>query len=299
MGIVGSHEPMIRANLVPPFPISLGQDLERTSYMAKHLSLLEVKEKFNLLWGDKYTYDLITEDNYVNTRTKVPIVCKEHGVFYQSPHSHLSGYGCSLCGRKRQGGGIHLKNRKLVCGVGINDSDTSTTTHGSHNKSYSIWKAMINRCYGKRSKENSYRQCSVCSEWLTFSNFEKWFSIHYIEGYHLDKDIMEKGNKVYSPLMCNFIPPEINTLLTKHDSTRGEYPIGVSQSYNGKYRSIIRINGKYVEIGVFDSPELAFKAYKQTKESHIKNMAEQYYNNGKINERTYLALLQYTVEITD
>ena len=60
-----------------------------------------------------------------------------------------------------------------------------------------------------------------------------------------------------------------------------------------------RINGKYVEIGVFDSPELAFKAYKQTKESHIKNMAEQYYNNGKINERTYLALLQYTVEITD
>lgn len=49
--------------------------------------------------GDKYDYSLV---DYVNVRTKVKIICGEHGVFEQPPNSHLLGKGCALCGIARQ-----------------------------------------------------------------------------------------------------------------------------------------------------------------------------------------------------
>lgn len=48
--------------------------------------------------GDKYDYSLITE--YKNDRIKYPIICKEHGVFYQTFNNHIKGkQGCPKCGR--------------------------------------------------------------------------------------------------------------------------------------------------------------------------------------------------------
>ena len=44
--------------------------------------------------GDKYSYSLV---EYKNTTTKVIIICPTHGIFEQSPGSHLSGYGCYKC----------------------------------------------------------------------------------------------------------------------------------------------------------------------------------------------------------
>lgn len=45
--------------------------------------------------GDKYDYSRV---NYINSQSKVIIVCKEHGVFEQKPNSHLMGQGCPKCG---------------------------------------------------------------------------------------------------------------------------------------------------------------------------------------------------------
>lgn len=47
--------------------------------------------------GKKYLYNLV---EYVNARTKVKIVCKEHGEFEQLPHNHKRGNGCPKCGNK-------------------------------------------------------------------------------------------------------------------------------------------------------------------------------------------------------
>lgn len=44
--------------------------------------------------GRKYNY---TVSVYKNSRTKMLIVCKDHGKFYQTPHDHLSGNGCPEC----------------------------------------------------------------------------------------------------------------------------------------------------------------------------------------------------------
>jgi hypothetical protein len=44
--------------------------------------------------GDKYDYSKV---NYINTNTKVIIICKKHGEFYQLTISHINGAGCSKC----------------------------------------------------------------------------------------------------------------------------------------------------------------------------------------------------------
>jgi len=52
--------------------------------------------------GDKYNYSMITQDwwekNYKsNQKTKLPIICPKHGLFYQKGFDHLRGNGCPIC----------------------------------------------------------------------------------------------------------------------------------------------------------------------------------------------------------
>jgi len=57
----------------------------------------EFTEKAKKVHGNKYDYSKV---KYVNARTKVCIICPEHGEFWQTPNSHLSGNGCKKCGNK-------------------------------------------------------------------------------------------------------------------------------------------------------------------------------------------------------
>lgn len=54
--------------------------------------------KANLVHNDKYDYSKV---DYVNNRTKVCIICKKHGEFFQTPHKHLKGQGCRECAYER------------------------------------------------------------------------------------------------------------------------------------------------------------------------------------------------------
>lgn len=51
-------------------------------------------EKAKCVHGNKYDYSLV---NYINTDTKVEIICSKHGVFKQTPYHHLAGHGCPIC----------------------------------------------------------------------------------------------------------------------------------------------------------------------------------------------------------
>lgn len=160
--------------------------------------------------------------------------------------------------------------------------------------------SMLTRCYGVgvASKHPSYSGCTVCEEWLKFSNFKAWFDENYIDGYQLDKDILVKGNKIYSPATCCFVPAEINTIMLDRRRDRGSYPVGVSKQGN-KYQANMNNRGHHLYIGLFDTPEEAFTAYKETKERHIKTIATEYYSSGEITKRVYDALMRWEVEITD
>ena len=135
-----------------------------------------------------------------------------------------------------------------------------------------------------------------------YSDFYDWCDtqIGFGEyGFQLDKDLLEKGNKLYSENTCVFIPQEINKIFTKRNNLRGDLPIGVY--YNNemhKFSATVNLNtGKPVRIGFYNTEVEAFNAYKQVKEEHIKNMAEKW--KDRIDERAYNALMNYEVEITD
>ncbi len=62
----------------------------------KKLSLEDFLFRAKEIHGDKYDYSLV---EYVNTSTKVNIICPKHGPFPQTPESHYAGRGCRKCGR--------------------------------------------------------------------------------------------------------------------------------------------------------------------------------------------------------
>ena len=103
---------------------------------------------------------------------------------------------------------------------------------------YNVWRKMLQRCYDAYciNKNLSYINCYVCKEWHNFQNFARWYEENEYncnnEKLELDKDILCKGNKIYSPKTCMLVPKRVNSLFVKQRRHRGEYPIGVSYHYN-------------------------------------------------------------------
>lgn len=192
------------------------------------------------------------------------------------------------------------KNRKLVCGVGVFDAPYAKTRDELTRKAYRDWNNMLQRCYGKSNfpSKPAYKECVVCEEWHSFLKFREWFDENYIEGYFLDKDVLIKGNKIYSPNTCCYIPSFINTLLLNCRSARGKYPIGVQKHKYGFCAKLYK-QGEQHYIGFYKNEEDAFLAYKKAKELYIQEVARKYYDKGEITERVYDALMRYEVKITD
>ena len=246
-------------------------------------------EKATKIYGDKYDYSRTV---YVDSKTPVEIICKRHGSFFSTVHTHLRGSGgCYKCNK--------IDNRRLILGVGKNDVDTFM----NHDRSCILWNRILARCYNPKilKKKHTYLDVSVCDEWHYFSNFLKWYREKekwHKAGWHLDKDILVKGNKVYSPDTCCFVPHEINIIFTNSKCKRGENPIGVSfiKSKN-KFMATVAINGKNKTLGHFNNKIDAFYAYKSEKEKRIKEVADKY--KEELEPRVYEALYNYQVEITD
>lgn len=126
--------------------------------------------------------------------------------------------------------------KATVAGVGINDSSTPVTYTVDGVKHiepyYKAWSSMISRCYRPKTQKNqvTYKGCSVCDDWLLFSNFRDWMKQQDWKGKQLDKDLLVSGNKVYSSQTCLFITSPVNKALTLRGLDRGAYPIGCHYS---------------------------------------------------------------------
>jgi len=177
--------------------------------------------------------------------------------------------------------------------------------NNSTSKEYYKWNSMMTRCYSKKYKEKypTYKDCIVAEEWYNFENFVRWYKENYyeIEGEKmcLDKDILIKGNKIYSPDTCCFVPERINNLFINRKNYRGDFPIGVSlNKKDGKIRAKgTDKNNKSIYLGTFDTKIEAFQSYKEFKENRIKQVANDY--KDQIPEHLYIAMINYKVEITD
>ena len=112
----------------------------------------------------------------------------------------------------------------------------------------------------------------------------------------VDKDILVKGNKLYSPKTCCIVPETINMLFTNRKRYRGELPVGVTFK-NGKYMAKFKRNGRDFYLGYYDSANDAFANYKYAKESYIRTVAKKY--QAWIPQKVFDALMNYKIEITD
>ena len=190
------------------------------------------------------------------------------------------------------------QQKGLIEGVGINDGTYPTMKV----KEYQLWRGMMCRCFNEREllKYHRYKGCTVSDNFKHYTYFYEWCNRQIgfgFDGWHLDKDILIKGNKIYSEDNCVFVPSEVNMLFTKSNSTRGLYPIGVSMNYK-KLRARCSVDGVYILIGSsYNTPNDAFYAYKEFKENYIKTVADRY--KSVIDQRVYEALYKYQVDITD
>ena len=173
---------------------------------------------------------------------------------------------------------------------------------------YDMWHGMLMRCYDPKyqEKEPTYKGCEVEDYLLNFQHMAEWIENNYyeIEGETmcLDKDILCKGNKIYSRDTCVFVPHRINSLFTKCDNARGDNPIGVHPPLSGNYQVQCWAGyGKDIYLGTYPTKEVAFQIYKQYKEKLIKETIDSY--EDKIPEPFYSrlreAMYNYEVEIDD
>ena len=209
----------------------------------------------------------------------------------------------------------HIRNGNVkdryspsVYGVGILGTKYPSTINGVKTKEYMLWCHMLERCYSDicQKKKPTYEGCEVSDNFKNYEYFYEW--CHKQIGFdndgngnpfHLDKDLLVKGNKVYSEDYCVFIPQEINKILTKRTTSRGEYLIGVSWCKRDKAfkAQVGRNKGKPERLGYFKTEIEAFNAYKKAKEAFVKEQAEKF--KSQIDPRAYEALMNYTVDITD
>jgi len=129
---------------------------------------------------------------------------------------------------------------------------------------------MLNRCYSEATqrKNPTYVGCYVCEEWLTFSNFKSWMEKQNWEGKELDKDILVKGNKVYSPETCIFIDASVNSFVSDNGVRHGNTLVGAS--YNKAARKfMVRCHNVFEKkceyLGYFEDERMAHLVWKKRK----------------------------------
>lgn len=178
---------------------------------------------------------------------------------------------------------------------------------------YEVWSGMKQRCTDKRCKEKypTYINAAASSEFKDFTKFHNWWYKqvgHSISDIQLDKDLLIKGNKIYSSDTCLLIPNYVNNFLIQSNAIRGDCVIGVhkcgtykdgSVRYRAKVNDYDPVAGKTIQkhLGYFRSELKAFHAYKSAKEAIAKRYAAHLF--GKVDERVINALLNFEVNIDD
>lgn len=206
----------------------------------------------------------------------------------------------------------NLKNSNITCPYskvyynrGFEGEGEFNISEGCNfTKAGGVWVDMIRRCCDEKYKEKKpfYKDSKVCEEWCNFQNFAKWYYNNYYEVIGeqmcLDKDILHKHNKLYSPDNCIIVPQSINKLLERNNSSNG-LPLGVHYDKR-RYKYVAQCKGGKGDnryLGQFNSPNDAFYAYKEAKECRIKHIADEY--KDRIPKKIYEALYKYEVDITD
>ena len=194
-------------------------------------------------------------------------------------------------------GGVKDKYFPTICGVGYYGNALPKRSCPKIEMAYSVWFKMLSRCYDARIKQaKNYSDCSVSEYFASFEHFSTWYLSQVgsdQNNWQLDKDLLVKGNRVYSEDTCCLVPAEINNLLRRYtkesDTCKGVY-------YNKRLSKFsAHLLGKY--IGLFTTELEAFQVYKQAKQTYIKDVANKW--KDQIDPKVYEALISWEISFDD
>jgi len=203
----------------------------------------------------------------------------------------------------------NIKNRyhKSVYGHGyIGIGKHRVTSKGVNTKKYDTWSEILQRCYSSdlHIEYPTFRDTTVCDEWHDFQNFGDWYDNQYKEDdWQLDKDLISRGKKIYSPETCVFVPMRLNLFLVRDKGDR-EYPAGVFRK-GSKYRSrsYCLLSGRQLNLGVFDTIAEADLAYRNKRLAEMMVWLRRINNNLNIDYRVFDGMIviyeEYKKEIDD
>lgn len=191
---------------------------------------------------------------------------------------------------------------KLVAGRGICDKGKyPANIDRVPSREYLLWKSMLVRCWEGglfQTTHPAYIGCMVDDRFLKFQYFAEWCNQQpefNTPDFVLDKDILSNHGKLYSPETCSFIPARLNKLLNHNRSNQGDWPVGVTWNKRiSKFCATMALNGKPKHIGVYDSADDAFEAYRTAKLAEIHRQANLY--KDQLNIKVYHTLLNYDIQ---
>lgn len=169
---------------------------------------------------------------------------------------------------------------------------------------YKKWQAILERgvCQDYKNRRTSYKDVTVCEEWKYLSNFIKWVDSQPNRDWQNcepDKDLFCRGSRIYSPLTCVFVSPELNKFLVSSGERVGGLMRGVTLSGNGK-RFVAYISDpftkKHSNIGTFDTEIEAHLAWKANKHRQACQFAD-LQDDPRVAERLRILFKEVSYEI--
>lgn len=208
--------------------------------------------------------------------------------------------------------------RGLVKGFGINDVEGRKSIKEDYYVNgkrkmrtlwvcpfYTKWLSIMSRsnCKSYKLTKPTYTEVVCSEEWRYFSKFKSWMESQQWEGLELDKDILVKGNKIYGPDTCVFVPRYINMCINSHRTGDSGLPIGVSRKskdrqminpHNNPYIARIAkaVEGGNINLGCFDTSKGAHKAWQEAKIVNLENVLNKYSRDTCFNSRVAEAIMQ-------
>lgn len=171
---------------------------------------------------------------------------------------------------------VMSSKRTKVQGWGINDLPCALVRGTTQHKAYDIWCGVLERCINPLFKENhpTYKDCTVCEEWEYFSNFLKWIENQPNKNWQncdIDKDILVRGNREYSPDTCVFVDRKVNSFVKNFNlpklvvNAQGKYVPQCKDPFGNR-------SSKHV--GVYESEHIAHKAWYCKKHEYACQLAD-------------------------
>lgn len=203
------------------------EGLEKRSIKALNKFLEKAKNKF----GERYGYELI--ECGINKKEKIPIICKQHGIFYQLKSEHLRGINCRECSYITKNRKIKRNRPSRLTNLDfINKSieihgekfDYSKVNYTNNNKKVEILCSIHGSFYTTPDSHlNMKTGCPKCNSSFGERAIEKWLNENNIEytKEHSYLDLL--GNRLGKLRFDFFI--EKHNLLIEYDGQQHFKPI--------------------------------------------------------------------------